>query len=463
MRGGRGFDWQLMNLLQDPKVGGRLTSVSDAEGRYTIPGVPAFSYQVTALWGGLMATHESPVEVKGGVTSHADLVLGEGASIEGLVLDTEERPVAGAMIWAQAMQNRPGMTAIYPNARSQSDGHFTLRGVGPGAYQVSAQAAGYGNDLVKNVVAGTRDVALKLKSLGWIDGQVLLDNQPYAGTFSVIFARQDQGGSQRNPRNFDENNGGGQAQTFNHPEGRFQKRGLPGGDYTLTANTPEGLVVLEPGSANVVEGRGAGPVVLRFQQGATLLGEVESADGRPVTNAWLYAQPVKGEGEGPGVSARTDEKGAFRLRGLGSGAYRVQIGTDQGVQWSEQVDLLVGTERRARFVERLPGRVRVTVQDEEGNPLAKARPTLHDGSNNEVHPNWQLLRRENIVDGRTSESWERATTTDASGLCTRYHVPPGRYRVNAALQGYEAQGEGTWLNVAVGAVTDVTLTLKRAP
>jgi protocatechuate 3,4-dioxygenase beta subunit len=465
MRSGRGFDWQLMNLLQDPKVGGRLTAVSDAEGRYAIPGVPAFTYQVAALWGGLTATHESPVEVKGGQTSHADLVLGEGASIEGLVLDTEDRPVAGAMLWAQAMQNRPGMTAVYPNARSQSDGRFTLRGVGPGAYQINAAAAGYGNDVAKNVVAGTRDVTIKLKSLGWIDGQVLLDNQPYSGTFQVSFARQDSGpgGSPRRMGNFDGNDGGGEAQTFNHPEGRFQKRGLSGGEYTLTASTPEGLVVLEPGSARVVEGRGAGPVALRLQQGATLVGEAEGADGRPLANAWLYAQPVKGEGAGPGASARTDEKGLFRLRGLGTGAYRVQIGTDQGVQWSEQVDLLVGSERRARFVERLPGRVRVTVQDEDGAPLAKARPMLHDAANNEVHPNWQLLRRENIVDGRTSESWERATTTDASGQCTRHHVPPGRYRVSAALQGYESQGEGAWVDVGAGAVTDVTLTLKRTP
>jgi len=221
-------------------------------------------------------------------------------------------------------------------------------------------------------------------------------------------------------------------------------------------------VVLEPADVQVVEGRGAGPVVLRLQQGAVLLGEVEGSDGRPLVNAWLYAQPVAGEGEGPAVSVRADEKGVFRLRGLGRGAYRVQVGSDQGAQWTEQVDLLVATERRVRFVERLPGRVRITVQDAEGAPLAKARPTLFDGSGNEIHPNWQLLRRDGLIDGRTSESWERATTTDTSGQCTRHHVPPGRYRVSAALAGFDAE-EGPWVDVGAGAVTDVTLTLKRAP
>ena len=460
-RGGRRFDWQMMNVLQDPNVGGRLTAVSDAEGRYTIEGVPLAIYQVTALWGGLSATHDAPVDVKPGDTARADLTLGEGSTIEGVVLDGEDRPIAGAMLWAQPMQQRPGSVPVYPMARSQSDGRFVLRGVGSGAYQINASAAGYGQDVVRNVEAGTRDATVRLKSMGWIDGQVLLDNQPYVGTFTVLVKRVGGGGSSnmRSMRGGGED-GGEEEQVFNHPEGVFQRRGMQGGEYRVSARTNDGLVMLEPVVVNVAEGRGAGPVRLALQRGASIVGVVEGSNGRPLKGAWIQAGAAPGAGEGPDASARTDETGAFALQGLGSGTYRVTIHNDQGGWWMEQVDVVPGQERRVRFQEQVPGRVRVTVQDADGQRLAKARPQLTDAGGTELHPNWQLMRRDSLIDGRTDDSWQRATSTDENGQCTRHHIPPGRYRVTALLPGHEAEGEGTWVDVAANAITDVTITLK---
>lgn len=471
-QGGRGVDWMALNALQDPKVSGRLTAVTDEQGRFAIAGVPAAMYQLSALWGALQATHPEAVEVAARGTAHVDLVLGEGLTIEGVVLDGEDRPVPGATIYAQAAQQRAGMVQTWPNARSQSDGRFELRNVGASqTYVVYGSAAGYGNDQAQNVAAGTRDVTLHLKAMGWIEGQVSLDGEPLAGTFTIAAARKSEGRGGSDDEEGESSNwrggrwgGGGRSQLFSAADGRFVLRGVAGGNYALSASTPDGLVVLEPPTVTVVDGRGAGPVRLALLRGAVLKGDVEGVDGKPLANAWIWVYPIKAE-EGrnaPSGSSRTDEKGAFFVRGLGSGAYGINVSSDQVVPWTERVDLQTGEERRLHLVERPPGRVRVTVVDAQGTPLAKVQPVLTDATGNQSWPNWSLLMKDGIIDGRTPGSWERATQTDASGVCLRYHVAPGRYQVSAQAEGYGAPADPPWVDVASSSVTDVTITLTAA-
>jgi hypothetical protein len=172
----------------------------------------------------------------------------------------------------------------------------------------------------------------------------------------------------------------------------------------------------------------------------------------------------QGEGAtGPAAGGRSDRTGQFRVHGLGRGSYRLAVSTQHGATWTEQVDLSLGAEQRVRLRERLPGRVAVTVRGEDDAPLSKARPTLHDASGSEVSLNWQRLRDEGLIDGRTQESWDRATTSDASGRVVRHHVPPGRYRVGAVLPGHVAAGEAPWIEVVSGGVTEVTVVLRRTP
>lgn len=463
---GRQMDWMLMNALNDPRVAGRLTAVTDAEGRFTLSALPVAIYSVQALWGALSATLEEPVEVRGGAVARAELTLGEGATIEGRVLDTEDRPVAGATLWGQPQEQRPGMSRSWAEGRSQSDGRFVLRNVGSGSYTITAQAAGYGSDMARNVTGGTRDVTIRLKAMGWVEGQVAVSGEPLAGTFTVIGQRKTDASPQApGMRNKMLEDGGSRTLTTSSADGRFVLRGLMAGEWALTASTPDGLVVLSPTLVSVSDGRGTGPVTLALARGAEILGEVEASDGKPLANAWIWAwAPRKEDGtQPPGASGRTDDKGAFRVRGLGSGPYTVSINTEQGVQWNEQLELGLSEERRVRFRERAPGRVRVTVLDAAGEPLAKASPVLTDANGNQSWPNWQLMRRDGLLDTRQPDAWERATTTDASGVLLRYHVPPGRYRVSAQRQGYTAPAEALWIDVASDAVTDVTVTLTAAP
>lgn len=463
-RPGRQTDWTLVNALSDPRMATRLTAVTDAAGRFALASVPAAVYGATAQWGALSAASDEPLEVRAGATLRVTLTLGEGATIEGTVLDTEDRPVAGAALWAQPQEQRPGSSRSWAEGRSQSDGRFVLRNIGAGPYTLTAQAAGYGGANQRDVTAGTRDVLLRLKAMGWVEGQVVVGGEPLAGTFTVTGQRKGEAeGAGRRMRGMQEE-GGARTLTTSSADGRFVLRGLSAGEWALTVTTPDGLVSSAPVAVSVSDGRGAGPVTLPLTQGATLLAELESSDGGPLANAWVWAWAARRpDGTQPaGASGRSDPKGRVRLAGMGAGTFTLSISSESGVQWTETVDLAAGEERRARFRERKPGRVRVTVQDASGQPVAKAAPVLTDASGNQVWPNWQLLRRDGLVDRNDPSAWERATTTDAEGVLLRHHVPPGRYRVSAQREGFTAAPEPDWIEVASDAVTDVTVVLTAA-
>lgn len=454
MREGRGGDWQGINLLNDPLVQGRLVAVSDAAGAFLIEGVPAGVFVVSAQWAALAASGETPVPVRPGETARTSLVLSEGGTIAGSVQDDAGQPIAGAMVWAQPVQGRSRRSATYPSARTQSDGRFELRGMSPGSWQLQAHASGYAPGEQLTAEAGAQDVAVRLKRLAWLEGEVLAGGQPYAGTFHVVLKRR-AGRDGKTAR--DEGNWAGlETQTFNHPEGRFTCRGLEGGEYVVTASNGDGLVTAEELVVRVAEGQAAGPVRLRMEAGASLRVTVESAGGGPLKGAWVHVRALAGSGD---ASARTDEAGQAFLRGLAGGACRVTVGTEQGVTWHETVELVRGTEAALRTAERRPGRVRVLVLDPSGSPRAGVRPVLLDADGNESHPNWQLMQGDGLLDGRDRDAWRRATTTDASGALLRHHVPPGRYRVSVFLEGQELDAEPATVDVASGATSEVTVRL----
>jgi hypothetical protein len=95
--------------------------------------------------------------------------------------------------------------------------------------------------------------------------------------------------------------------------------------------------------------------------------------------------------------------------------------------------------------------------------VVKAAPVLTGASGNQIWPQWNLLQRDGLFDSNSGDAWERITTTDAAGVCTRYHVPPGRYRASASFAGHVVSGEAPWVDVASNAVTEVTITLAPAP
>lgn len=451
-RDARRANQQDIQVLQEPLAQERLSAVSDATGAFLLEAVPQGVFLCAATWGALTGTSEASVSVLPGETARTRIVLSDGARISGMVRDEAGQPIAGAQVWGQAIP--PQGSRSQAHARTQADGRFELRVSGQGTWELQAHAAGHAVAQQVRAEVGAQDVAISLRLLAWLEGEVLLDERPYAGTFHVSVARQ---ATDKQPNEGMWN--GDEGQTFNHPEGRFTCRGLDTGEYRIGATTSDGLVTAEDTVVRVTAGQAAGPVQLRLEPGATLRVLGETSSGAPLREAWVWAGPVAGQGRGAASGGATDERGEAFLRGLGSGTYRVTVNTNMGDSWTETVDLARGREATLRTVERVPGRVRVLVLDAAGSPVAKTRPVLL-GDQGEVQPNWQRMQQEGLVDPRVQDAWQRVTVTDESGTLLRHHVPPGRYRLAIYLGGAELPSEPVTVEVAAGATSEVTVRLK---
>jgi hypothetical protein len=139
----------------------------DAEGRYKLRGVPAGPIVV----GVHSATHvdaSKRIEVAGpGQEFILHFALSPGATISGRITDADTgRPIAGVSISADNDGGGPGAWGD-----SDVDGAYTLKGVAPGTYRISARDEGgsyiqqffdgaiYWNDARLVAVSGLDDVA----------------------------------------------------------------------------------------------------------------------------------------------------------------------------------------------------------------------------------------------------------------------------------------------------------------
>ncbi|MDA1193812.1 MAG: carboxypeptidase regulatory-like domain-containing protein [Planctomycetota bacterium] len=452
---------QLIGLVSDATLF-NLAAVSGADGRYAIVDVPALPYRITASHGLDESTREEGLEVTAGETTEADLVLGGESSIEGWVLDTENKPVAGAYVWAQAMV-QGGMNWWYghPNARSQSDGKFVLRGIGREKYTLWASASGYGNGQQQNVEAGDRDVRLMVKARGWIVGRVFDDGVPYRGTFQVSAQRTDASGNSERARmmnNFGGNNSG-QSRTVNTDDGRFELRGLDAGEYAVHASTTDGDVTVQADVVTVVDGRASREARVELAVGAVLTGTVRDDEtGQGIANAWIHANP-KGAtplAPAPTLYAATDGEGNFEVRGLGGTTYTITAWI-QGTSIVRELEFQIGGRRQLDLLREPPGPVAIRVVDEEGRGIEGARANLRMAGGQWIGVNMQRLRKEGIID--ETVHWRVLHETNAEGALLRYHVPPGSVTVTATKNGFAA-APAVQVQVGAGRVTQVTITLK---
>lgn len=111
-----------------PAEGAYGDDATDRDGSFEISGLPAATYAVA-----VRASHageaKATIALAANATVDQDLIVEEGATIRGIVIDTTDRPVAGVSVRAEG---RGGATA-----ESGADGSFTLE-VRPGPHRVVA-------------------------------------------------------------------------------------------------------------------------------------------------------------------------------------------------------------------------------------------------------------------------------------------------------------------------------------
>lgn len=462
--------WMMQQLFYDQRLTALATS-TDASGTFRIEGVPAASFRLDATWGLDRGGASEAVSVRAGGTETVNLTLGNGKTIEGRVLDSSAVPVPGAYVNGWDPTNRDPMgsrSASY--ARSDADGVFKIRNVMGDRWQLSVFASGFASQNVPNVSAGDRTVEVKLVTLGWIEGQVLADGAPYAGSFGVTasFAAANTGGEGGASRGRFVSNGGmswdggnQREETFSSADGRFTMRGVTAGPWKLNVTTQDGWVPSASVEVAVSDGRAAGPVEIRLVRGAIVTGTL-SEDGSPdpVSGANVSLR-IKGAPETGGQSwawSTTDAKGRWSASGLAGGTWVLTVTTPQGLSMEEEVRLSAGQTLQRDLVALRFGSLTIRVVDAEGRAVEGANVTLMTDRGTFVQPNWDLLQKQKLVDFTKPNTWQRIQTTDAQGVNQRWHVPPGRINVKVNHAPTAAAGTGL-ADVSSDRNTEATITI----
>ncbi|BCB03802.1 carboxypeptidase regulatory-like domain-containing protein [Bacillus sp. KH172YL63] len=272
---------------------GQFSSNQLAPGEYTLV-FSADNFQTTAV--------STLVEAGQTATVNVGLVPDPG-SIQGTVLDiNSQAPLAGAEVTVVDGQGFVVATVI-----TDVNGVFTVNGLTPNSYNVTAIASGYQNNTIGAIVLSgeTTPVAIELEqNPGSITGVV---NPIVPGTVVRLF------------------NASGVfiSSVIADDSGAFSFNNLAPGNYTVTASANN--YVTATTGVQVVSNQ-ASPVTLTMQPSpASVSGRIVDANNQPIQSAIVEIRDAAGDLI---AETFTNANGEYFITGLGSGSYTVEVFAD---------------------------------------------------------------------------------------------------------------------------------------
>ncbi len=312
-----------------------------------------------------------PVEItleEGRDRYEAGFVLSPGNLLEGTVVDAGTgKPVMGARV--KVRRTRPvdeplPQGAIGPEeavaAVTDEAGEFAARDLGSGWWEIEAAARGFaaGSTRFELPPRGRARVALA-RTLS-IAGQVVLpDGSPVPAAFVQV-----DGMPGRDPLP--------SRILSTDATGRFVAEDLAPGEYRVR--------VAESRTANIVEtalpdvAAGAPELRIVVERASTISGVVVDKEGRGIH--LMHVTAVSDTGDAPGGFAQTREDGAFDIRGLRDGAYKLTFRASDRTDRTEVVRRQVRTGTATLKVTFEPAAdERLSIEgilvDETGAPVAE--------------------------------------------------------------------------------------------
>jgi hypothetical protein len=157
---------------------------TDLQGRFAVPGVPPGEYRLVARTPFSQRESESPLTVAADCTlTPAPLTVTVpvlAGTIEGTVVDTDNRPVEGARV---TVTERSAEVSYPLVSTTDRDGHFVQRGLGPGTFRIRAEADGFAASEISGVRLGSAPVLLVVAPAreGTVRVRSKATGQPVAG------------------------------------------------------------------------------------------------------------------------------------------------------------------------------------------------------------------------------------------------------------------------------------------
>lgn len=298
-------------------MGAIKTAQADAEGRYEVGLDAAGTYSVI-VQSDLFAGGGGRVEilVPDGAEPVVDIVLRSG-TIPGRVVDASGEPVVGAIVSAKPEGGPVSSDFLGGRAATRPDGSFTLEGIDPGRYRLSAQAVGYHTGETGPVEvregAETPAVEIRLEKGREIRGRVLDPRGGAVAGASVIAAPSDSVERTAIPASTDVN-----------------------GSFVLTAPAEGALDVVAvargyaPARASGVVPDDSAEIVLRMSAGGRIRVRVVDGEGAPIPGARATvaaSPPYPGSDLAMWMSGNlvTGPDGTALATGLAPGSYAVTV------------------------------------------------------------------------------------------------------------------------------------------
>jgi len=238
-----------------------------------------------------------------------EIVLEEGLSITGVVVDGDGKPVGNSYLYCSTSSS-DGKQRSNRNAMTDSNGAFAVGGLEAGDCSFTIQSMGQSGQLViqngDKIPAGSKDVRLVATKGLTITGTVV-DEAGVAVKGAGVNAQPKGGGNVR----------GGYATTKD--DGSFEVTGLvSGGTYTINVNA-QGRA---RGKSEDIAA-GASGVRIVSPKGFEASGRLLDDKGAPVKSGRIIARSTSDSNQ---VQFATidGESGSFTLKGLAEGTYEVQ-------------------------------------------------------------------------------------------------------------------------------------------
>lgn len=400
----------------------RHAATTAADGRFRFTGLRPGAYELAAHAPG-RASH-APTLVGIGVAEQVtdiEILVGSAPAIRGVVVDDSGSPAPGVEVSAFS---GPGGGA---HATSDAKGAFVLEGLSPGKYML----VGRGNAFVP---AGATRVELAANDVDGVKVNVRrgVRIKGHVEPRQVCEVKLDLEEQAMRP---------GQMPSLVAPittgdDGAFELGPVQPTAYQVSARCPSG----EQGTKRVEATAGMAGVVVEVKPGASIAGKVVDGAGKPVGGVTVMATPADGAERTTiingmvtsGVQTLSAATGAFELRGLAAGAYRLRV-LDRGraLPMKSEVKISLGpTEHETGVtlaVERPDGVIRGVVVGPDGKPLADAWVSLHL----ELHDMLGEVEREPRSGSRmiVVEASEDGSGGDTGGIPPALTDESGRFEI----------------------------------
>ncbi len=288
----------------DPYFRPRDDLVTDGGGNFLVEGLYPGLYTLEASAKGVAPS--GPVEVEAGAPA-LTLRLGQAYLITGTVKTRDGVALSNVRVHAERVdgEDRERVESVNTNR----DGRFEIHDLPGGNYEILAEAGwGFGSSRpnlrpkrIPDVPAGTQNLAIEVEEGLRVAGRVtLIDGTPVAEGWASVNSRGEGGGNTNGPI----------------LEGAFDLSGVAPGKADLWINVPD----QSPKHLEVEAGKT--DLVIVLGGGGTVTGRILLPDGSPAGGAWVSAQ----QGDGGSTSVQAGPDGAYVLKGVGPGRFRVQAG-----------------------------------------------------------------------------------------------------------------------------------------